>query len=288
MILNLNLNRFNPYVSKIILEAVKPFWDASVKHPKVFSTLYGIFMASLISGLIRPILIYIFRFIFSIIFTCLGISYSETLYGIKSLKLFSDYIIEIIQNIFKFHLPVYKDINIINPSIIADPSTIDPSVINPDIDIDIDINKVNEEAKKYSASTLSILGVIVLGIAGVFIVIVLTDYYIPQVTKDIPVIGSISGTIHDTWNGLWNSIYSWIYGSNPTPPSNPDIISRSTSTSSDGSDITIRDWRTPNKPDMNIPTPPTITPPTTPEPYIDPVSDLPIPSTSYSDPFESK
>jgi len=262
-----NNGRFNPQVVTSIINAILPYWDICVKSHSIFRTLFNLYLVLTVVGLSRTILYYIIRNIIIVLLGSLGICFSEFLSAIQYLKIGSDYILDTANGVFKFKIPK---------------NVVDNVLDRVDIENNID-NIADSPNNNY---IISILGLIVLGTVGIIVVVCISDYYAPEITREIPFVGNIVDAVHNTWNttvesvqSTWNSclnsVHQFIYGSNSnppgTPPNNPNIpesISRSSSTDSD---VTIRDIRT-------------ITPPITPEPQITPPQ-TPEPSTSYDPSF---
>jgi hypothetical protein len=273
----LNNIRFNGFAVSTIINAIAPYWEICLKVNYTFQWLFNIYLTLSLLGLSRRLLFYLIRTTVVMILGSFGILTSEFLSGIQYLKMGSDYILDIAQDVFKFKIP----------------KKVVETVLDPvDIENNININDIADSSNGYR-EIISIIGLVVLGTVGVIVVVCLTDYYAPQITREIPYVGSFVDAIHNTWNATvqsvqstwnnsWNSVYQFIYGSNSdlpgTPPANtpniPESISRSSSTDSN-STIKLSDFRT-------------ITPPSTPEP-IDPMdmlsSEIP-PMSDYTDYWE--
>lgn len=218
----------NVQVLNSISNIFSPYWKECIKYPKLFYNLFNIFFVLNSLGLFK----FIFKFIYFLsritigsIITTLGILWSESLQTITYLKDFAYFI--------KDNLEYYFDI------------------IIPTLNTGKDI------PNNTISTTISLFGLFILNLVGVTTVLFIIEYFIPgfainlvETTRATPIIGPIIENMANIFGYIYNNIQSfiinWFSGNNPPTGDNipsPDIISRSSSTGSDRSEITIKDIR---------------------------------------------
>nr|YP_009493190.1 hypothetical protein [Ganoderma calidophilum]AWJ63985.1 hypothetical protein [Ganoderma calidophilum] len=134
------------------------------------------------------------KFVFGVVLSSLGILYSESLSAIPYLRSFSEYILSLVENHSNFKFLPSKDIFI-----------------------------KDEDLNPYA-----IFGVVVLGLTGLTISLLVSDYYFPDFIDKIPVIN----TYVDFINNSVNNFSSWVSSFFKSKPS-LDTLLRSPSTASD-------------------------------------------------------
>jgi len=183
---------------------------------------------------------FIIRLVLGSILSSVGILWSESLQSITYLKNFAYLIKDLLESLTDLKLP-----------------TIDTGKDLPE-----------------SPGLISLLGLLLLGVAGFISVLFVFDYYQPDTIRSIPYLGNVIEYINNSITSTYTSISEWLFGSNSTPENStiqaPESISRSSSGSSSGgsasSSITIRDLRPYRDPFDEIPITPPSTRPGTPIP----------------------
>jgi hypothetical protein len=98
-----SVSGFNTQVIETIINSIQPNWNDCMKEPKIFHKLYWIFLIFVVLGGFRPIIFHILKLLFTFIFASIGINFSDTLSGIKILKLLADNFLEFVQSYLHFN-----------------------------------------------------------------------------------------------------------------------------------------------------------------------------------------
>lgn len=276
-LIGVNLQNFltprghSPYLIQTVLPQIIPllincFPQSTGRSSKVFTSIgsagllfdYDFFILGFFTTILKPITKYILKICLGVLLSAIGVLWNESLTHLVYLKDFAVLIVDYFESLTDVKIPRFSFRD-----------TTDTATLEP-----VDNIPYVEEYNKTS-SLFSIIGLVLLGLAGAIGVIALSDYYAHDTVKNIPVVNTLADTIHVVWNIITN--YFSIH--KPDSGSTPDILSRS---SSGDSSITITDNRTsatiPNSIRNMYNT--TITPPATrsPSPY-DPIE------TSVLNPF---
>jgi len=250
----LNQVNLNPVITSKILEAVNPFWNYCMKHPRTFKRLYHIYVTSVLFSAFKLSFIFIVRFIFSGVLFSFGILWNEFLSSFTLFANVANFIIENVSDVFKNIFYILTPVNFDN-SVVEDVQNVDSSI--------------------HKGEWLTVVSLAVLGLTGIVILTMIGDYYSPEIVRSIPYAGNVLDSIY----GFMQSIYDWYYtnpeiGPKPNPEdlpyqerirlskfrkrsmdilppfNNPNIISRSSSGSS-----TVTSGSIPTPPATRTPTP---------------------------------
>ena len=220
----------NPIVVGAVTRILFGSWSECLNNAKTINKTFKWFLLSIVLSKFSSVIYLLLRLLIGSILAALGILFSPDLASYSLLKDLSYNFIDFIQN----HSPL---------KFISTPSIVE--------DIEETFEEVIPNNNSYSLFSFLFFGLIG-GTLGLLVV----NYYYHDFVSNIPLIG----TFVDSITSGFNYVKSYLYGGNITEQSPPggeviraEVISRS---SSGGSDITI--------------TPALITPPSTPEPGINP------------------
>jgi len=199
----------HPVIIRDLFTVIYPMLEQCLLKKNLLINFFRLYTGIFMFGLIRPIIRLIFKYSFGLIFSSVGIVLNEVLSSISVLKWISDTVL--------YYIPIMPWIDsIINP------------VKHHEVPIDTN-NKID-----YS-SLFSTFGLILIGAGSVFIVILIGDYFIPDITRAIPGVDYIL----NSWYGIYDYLMSYFHSNPDLPPRSPadnlaplDSISRSSSGSS--------------------------------------------------------
>ena len=241
-------HRLNPIVVGAITRILYGSWSECLSNAKTINKTFKWFLLSIVLSKFSSVIYLLLRLLIGSILAALGIFFSPDLASYSLLKDLSYHFIEFIQN----HSPL----KFISASSIEGPDLLQGSA---------EVEEVIPNNNSYTLFSFLFFGLI-----GGTLGLIVVDYYYHDFVSNIPVVG----TFADYINSGINYVYSYFNSGNQssvdsiTPsgaPSAPSVAGEAISrSSSGGSDITI----TPNV--FNSPTSSLITPPSTPEPGINP------------------
>jgi hypothetical protein len=258
----------NTFIVNTIIEAIKPLWTNELTpFLKTIFNLISFIVIPLLSINSFRILYYPFKWAFKVtlgsIIGSLGILWSETLSSYSILKSFAQTIIGLVN---QFISPLEVEIDVDEDTSHTRPNGIGWFTEEENVPVHkVSVHShITEKTDVYSV--MSIIGFVIVGIAGVVTLLVITDNYVAgghEVISEIPYVSTVVDTITSTINSIYSYFFSNHFGrgGDGSNINNhlPESITRTSSGSSD-SDITITDLRT----DRSIPLTPPLSRPETP------------------------
>ena len=235
---------------KLIIETLNPIVEEIVKLPEAYAKLFKYFQYFLMFSTLGPIFrlssLYTLRTCLGLLFSSIGVVWSESLTAITILRDFSLWFISSFESFSGIHIPRGVTSDIIQDS-------------KP------------EELPDYekAASFFEIVGMICIGIIVTGTTLVIFDHYHPDTFQNVPYINSFLDMVHNLWSPLHPVVPDAPPANPPAVPTNnpvappaevnlpavniPEVISRNSS----GGTVTAESFAAGQ-----------ITPPATPEPVI--------------------
>lgn len=204
------LEQISPVIVRDFINVIYPLIEECMsKNSILLRNFFRLYSGIFIIGLTKPFLKIVFRYTFGILFASLGVTLNEALSGIYLLKSISEKVLDFI--------PIIPFISNVTNQL-----------------TDLVVNRNNPDMKPDTtdaASFLSILGLIIIGASSLFVLALIGDYFIPDVTRSIPGVDSVL----NSWYSLYDYVVSFYTNySKPDAPSSP---------SSSTSEIYINDNR---------------------------------------------
>ncbi len=199
-----------------LVRLLTPFVSDCLKYPKAFNRLFYIFNILLTLSSFGPLIRGILKTGLGLIFSSIGILWSESLSSITVLKDLSMFIIDNFESLLGFKVPA-KDIS--------------ESAATASDSADI------ERAGYF----FTFAGLFLLGFVVPLVALCVTNHYYPGVVDSIPYGNTVVNTLYDAWHSFTSYFSSTAIPADAVPAegSIAEAISRS---SSGDSDRTVRGW----------------------------------------------
>lgn len=237
----INYPGLNPIVVSMLTSILLPNWNYCLQYSDKINKYYKWYVFGMIISNFNNLIFKIIKLCVGLIFSSLGIIYSDFFASYSALKDLSINFLSLIEKYtnIRFYLSFSEE-----------------NLLKNDENETININKLEDPNK---ISIFSVIGYLLTGILLFLLISIGIDVYIPHVFDNIPVLQPIIDSVHIIYTSIYDFIRSF-YGTDIDPgkiePENkPEGIKRSlsgestTSNSSNDSDRTIK----PNSPEIPNP-----------------------------------
>nr|YP_009493068.1 hypothetical protein [Ganoderma tsugae]AWJ63863.1 hypothetical protein [Ganoderma tsugae] len=187
-------SRLNPSIATIIHNTLTSNWRDCLSFSSIINKNFKWYILGLVVTCFNSISFYIAKFLFGLVLSSIGILFSESLSAISYLKDFSDYILTFVENHSNFKFYPEKGVSI----------------------------------KEDHLNAYAIFGIVILGLTGITVSLVLSDYYFHDFISKFPAVNTYIEFI----NNQSNNFSSWVSSFLKSPPSIDPIV-RTPSISSD-------------------------------------------------------
>ena len=180
---NLNIP-LNPVIINTIKNVLLPYWPDLMKYAIGFSRIFNIFLFTISLGIFKPFtkaILFSIRTTVGTIVSAIGILWSDELQSITILKDFACFVKGNIEN-YGIKIPTL-------------------SQVKEEV-VEVDNLDITQEGVRW----LNVIGLVVLGIAGVVAILCISDIYSPDTIKQVPVVGDIGGIVNSYLSAAFSSV----------------------------------------------------------------------------------
>lgn len=192
--------RLNPIITSTIVSVLNGHWNNCLKFADIINRNYFYYIFGIILSSSGSLLWTTSKFDIGLVFSSIGIVFSETL---SSISYFKDSAYSILQFIEK-----YTDLQFLPKTIIKE---------------NYEVITEEKYIPKHNVNAYEIIGSVLLGLLGFTICLVVAHKYAHDIIHNIPVIGTYTDFIVQSYTNLFN----WLTGKNtyipdPSPQNSPN------------------------------------------------------------------